>query len=351
MSFFLDFLNLLFGRKPRTPSAPSGLPADSPDEPAQITRVNVLLLIYNPVLDAAGGERLADRPGWSRPDDLVNTIASDLLNASQGLVRYQIAERLELDEFPVLADGFRYTPQTYLDVLSGRTAAHSPARVDYRALLQRFDLLQRVGRGELDEVWVMAPPHVGFYESIMAGSGAFWCNAPPLPDTASCARRFVIMGFSYERGPGEALESYGHRAESILGKVFNCQSFITWAYTPNRQPPTVGSELNLFQRFLCFDQIAPGRAAVGTIHHAPNSLRDYDWGNPTPVRSECYDWLNFPHFKGDVRMVTASEWGGGDIRAHHLWWFAHIPKSAGRKNGIHNNWWQYIANPNNVMVR
>ena len=27
-----------------------------------------------------------------------------------------------------------------------------------------------------------------------------------------------------------------------------------------------------------------------------------------------------------------------------------LPKTAGRKNGIHNNWWQYIANPDNVGV-
>jgi len=26
----------------------------------------------------------------------------------------------------------------------------------------------------------------------------------------------------------------------------------------------------------------------------------------------------------------------------------HFPKTIGRQNGIHNNWWQYIADPNNV---
>jgi len=45
--------------------------------------------------------------------------------------------------------------------------------------------------------------------------------------------------------------------------------------------------------------------------------------------------LNFPNFKGDVRTVGPSEWGNGEIRAHHVWWFNHFPKVAGRKNGIH----------------
>ena len=34
------------------------------------------------------------------------------------------------------------------------------------------------------------------------------------------ARRFVIMGYNYQRGVGEMLESFGHRSESILEKTF-----------------------------------------------------------------------------------------------------------------------------------
>jgi hypothetical protein len=353
-----DFLNSLLGRKPQQPdqpatagtSAPTNVLPDSLNEPAQITNVKVLLIVYNPTMDAATGKKLSESMNWSRPDDLINGFIKDILTTSGGLARYQIARRIEINDFPVLTDGFRYTPQTFRDVLGNKTPMHTPPGVDYDAFLKQFNILQRVADKEFDEVWVMAFPYAGFYESRMGGSGAFWCNAPPLPNTASCKRRFVIMGFSYERGVGEMLESYGHRTESILGKVFNCLDFITWAYKHNRQPATVGANLNAFQRFLCFDQIAPGKAAIGTIHYAPNSTKDYEWGNPTPVKSECYDWASFPNFKGDIRTVTDAEWGGGEIRAHHVWWLSHLPKMAGRKNGIHNNWWQYTANPNNVGV-
>ena len=355
MPTFLDFLNNLLGRASQQPSQPSGaglsaqakLP-DSLNEPAQITDARVLLIVYNPTMD--DGRKLSEYMNWSRPDDLIAGFITDILQTSGGMVRYQIAQRVDLDEFPALADGFRYTPQTFLDVINNRSSLHNPPGADYNAILKQFNILQRVNNKEFDEVWMMAFPYGGFYESIMAGAGAFWCNAPALPNTDSCKRRFVIMGLSYERGVGEMLESYGHRTESILGKVFNCQDFITWAYRPNRVPSNVGSNLNLLQRFLCFDQIAPGKAAIGTIHYAPNSTKDYEWGNQTPVKSECYDWLNFPNFNGDVRTVTASEWGNGEIRAHHIWWLNHLPKTAGRQNGIHNNWWQYIANPNNVTV-
>jgi hypothetical protein len=197
----------------------------------------------------------------------------------------------------------------------------------------------------------MGFPYAGLYESAMGGAGAFWCNAPPLLKTESCPRRFVVMGFSYEREIGEMLHSYNHRCESILAKVFNCQDFLAWTYKPNRTPATIKPDqpLNLFQRFILFDQIAPGRAAIGTVHFAPNGVKDYDLGNPNPVKSECYDWLNFPNFKGDIRMVTAKDWGG-DEEGYQQWWLNHMPKIAGRKNGIHNNWWQYVANPNNVIV-
>jgi hypothetical protein len=108
---------------------------------------------------------------------------------------------------------------------------------------------------------------------------------------------------------------------------------------------------NLWERFCRYDRVSPGNAALGNVHFAPNSVRDYDWGNPSRVVSECDDWLyNFPNFKGVRRTVTARDWGNGEIRAHHKWWLKHLPKTAGQINGISNNWWQYVMDPNNVSV-
>jgi len=302
-------------------------------------------------MDGAAGIRLSTEMGWARPDDLVGRFIADVLQASGGLVRYQIAQRIVLDEFPALDDGFRYDPKTYREIL-GRTAApHSPPRIDYLALLDGSDALRRIENRTIDEVWIMGFPHAGLYESIMAGANAFWCNAPPLDETAVHQRRFVVMGFSFERDVGEMLHAYNHRAEAILAKVFNSLDFLSWAYKPNRVPATVSTdrELNLFERFILFDQIAPGKAGIGTVHYAPNGVRDYDLGNPRLVPSSCHDWLRFPDFRGDVRTVSASEWGGGSERGYQRWWMTHLPKVAGRKDGIHNNWWQCIANLDNIV--
>lgn len=323
---------------------------DNASEPAKICAPKVFLIIYNPVVDTAGHRPLSSFMNWQRPDSLVGNFIAEVQQASGGLVRYQIAQRVELNEFPEMVGGTRYNLDTYQESLK-RGASRTGMKFDYAALVTRFGLLQRIGRGEFDEVWVMAMAFANgeLYESVMGGAGAFWCNAPMLAGTEACRRRFVIMGFSYERQLGEMLHSYNHRAESILGEVFNAMPFLQWAYNPNRQPATVGinQPLNAFQRFCLFEQIAPGRAGVGTIHYAPNSIRDYDLSNPKPVRSTCYDWLSFPNLRGDVRLVSSTEWGGNEA-GYQSWWMRHLPKAVGRQDGIHNNWWQYIANLDNI---
>lgn len=336
MSNLLDIFSSLFGRR-KPPAAPSKpvLPADSAGEPALITLSRVLVLVYDPVMDPATGRKLSETQNWYRVEELVPGFMADILKCSGGLARYQIAQRIDVNEFPAKTDGFRYTPQSYMDVLRGVTPPRLPQEADYLAILTRFKVFERVAKNEIDEVWIIAFPHAGFYESIMGGPGAFWCNAPPLKNTAASKRRFVVMGFSYERHIGEMLHSFGHRAESIMAKAYE----------------KLNGDANLWQRFARYQMVAPGKAAIGTIHFAPNSTRDYEWDSQAPVLSECYDWLNnFPNFKGDIRSVTAQDWGGGDVRLFHQWWLKHLPKVAGRKNGVHNNWWQYVMNPNNVFV-
>jgi hypothetical protein len=46
-----------------------------------------------------------------------------------------------------------------------------------------------------------------------------------------------------------------------------------------------------------------------------------------------------------VRQVNSAEWGGGDIRLHHLWWLRHFPHWAGSTGGRLNNWWDYVLAP------
>ncbi len=271
---------------------------------------------------------------WNNPDDLANTFIQDILETSGGLARFQIVQRVELNEFPALTDGYRYDPLTYQTVINKTQPAHQPEYANYQAILTGLNVLSRITNREIDEVWLMGFPQAGFYELSMCGMGAFWCNSQPQTWSAGCNRRFVVMGFSSERGVGEMLHSFGHRTESILTQAF---------------AKTQGTA-NLYAQFALYDKVAPGKAQVGNIHFPPNAESDYDYNNPRNVLSNCYDWYNFPAFKNDIREVNADEWGNGDMRTLHKWWYKHLPKVAGRTSGVVNNWWQYTMDPNLVNL-
>ncbi len=314
------------------------IPDASPDTPAHssgtlpppITR-KVLVITHNPVLKTQSGRTLKEYFGWQDPVQLAQGYINDIREISYGYANYEIVDHLVVDAYPLKRDGFRYTEQSYLEAWRTRNF-HDPDGVDYLELVREFRMIERVDSGEIDEVWLFGHPYGGYWESIMCGPGAFWCNAPPLAGTEQASRRFVIMGFNFERGVGEMLEDLGHRAESILYKVFE----------------NTRGEANLFEKFTRYDKKDRGRAEVGNVHFAPNSQRDYDWGNRTPVTSRCDTWLNFPDLTGQPRTVTCADWGNGEIRAHHKWWFARFPHIEGESHGVTWNWWQYVIDPNTV---
>jgi hypothetical protein len=300
------------------------------ERPSPVTK-NVSLIIHNPAVPGTG-QTLNDFLGWHDPDRLAAEFINDLREVSRGYANYRIAERILVDGFPLKQDGFRYTAADYVRHWQRRGGFHQPDAVSYDALLAEFDMIAKIEGGAIDEFWLFAFPYAGYYESIMGGPGAFWCNAPPLAQTGDAARRFIIMGFNYERGPGEMLEAYGHRAESIMERVFRDRR---------------GAD-NLWRRFIRHERSHPGAAEVGNIHFAPNSTTDYDWGNPTPVPTRAANWLNFPDLDGPEEILESRAWGRGDIREHHKWWFRHLPHVAGQADGIAYNWWQYIVDPNLV---
>jgi hypothetical protein len=322
---FLAVLRALFRTRP------SELPP--PGEPPQALRRRVLSIIYNPTIAAEGERTLSEVLGWNDPDTLAEQYIADLRETSGGFVDYQVVQRIEAGDWPVKTDGFRYDAATYLENWRSGQGWHDPDRLDYEAVLADFDLLGRIDADQIDEVWLFGFPFAGFYESRMVGPGAFWCNAPPM-DRGDVGRRFVIMGFNYQRGVGEMLEAFNHRVESHMDRVWR-----HFGDDPAR---------NLWKRFTLYDQVAPGRAECGSVHFAPNSEDDYDWGNRRLVPSRCDNWLNFPDLEGEPRQVNCEEWGEGDIRAYHKWWLSHLPRAAGETEGISNNWWWYVVDPNVV---
>ncbi len=298
----------------------------------------VLVITYAPLIPSLGNKPLYEAiAGWSRPDALINKYIEDIRACSYGYANYTVVENVTLPEFTPMLGGQRYTPELFLAAL----ADHQPKiedRADYAAIIDQFQVLDKVRAGAIDEVWIMGYPFGGLRESRMGGPGAFFCNGEVLENTSASSRRFTMMGFSYERGNGEMLESFGHRAESILDQVFSGKT----------------GDANLWERFTRIDWDHPGQAEVGTIHHGPNASLtpdrdDHQWAETRTVPSRHRTWYNFPNLDGECEPTSSDAWKAADITwGHHSWWLNHFPHITGQTNGISNNWWKYIIDPDQV---
>ena len=121
----------------------------------------VLANIHNPVSKAAGGRKVKDAYRWQDPDVLAQGYISDLKQASHGLVHYEIVERIEVDAFPVKADGFRYTDASF-DVAWKARQFHQPDLADYLQFVREFKMIEKVDTGQIDEVWLFGFPYCGY---------------------------------------------------------------------------------------------------------------------------------------------------------------------------------------------
>src|SRR6266516_6728086 len=114
----LDSLLSPFRRRKTTLPAPQlTVILDSEAEPPQQTILRTLVIVYEPTIDIATGTKLSTYMHWNSVEELARGYMSDVLQASGGLVRYQITQRIDVDGFPAKVDGFTYDPLSYLDVV------------------------------------------------------------------------------------------------------------------------------------------------------------------------------------------------------------------------------------------
>lgn len=307
----------------------------APEERPIVTK-KILVLNYDPIIEDAEGDRLHEMLGWYDPYDLTMSYLEDLHYSSHEYVDWEIVEFRDIDEWPLKADGFRYTDDSYLDSYfdSEEFPWHHPDGVDYEEVIATQGLDELVQSGEVDEVIMWGGPYFGYWESQMVGSTAYWCNSGPIVHAGTPL--YVIMGLNYERGVAEAIHSFGHRAESIMWHVYG-----SWS--------SDGTINHLWDRFTRVNyQHGSVPAGCGNVHFPANGTGDYDYANTGLVLSEADDWLNFPEFTGYTHYVNCDTWGGGDYQRNYLnWWYERMPHAAGRNaDGKLNNWWGYLVDMN-----
>ena len=100
--------------------------------------------------------------------------------------------------------------------------------------------------------------------------GAFWCNGPAMEQDC---RRFVIMGFNYERSVKEMVHDYGHRAESLLAKSFDSETFLRKLY---RQESTLSLPIRMNNFYWTWEQYIANPAARNMVRTSSPGLRRCD---------------------------------------------------------------------------
>lgn len=303
---------------------------------------DVLVINFDPIVESHGSQRMHQVLGWNDPHAIADQYAYDLNLSSNGWATYNVVDWIDADWIPILVTDQQYDEDDYIYRIQHGgpwwvDGDGHPYLANYYLLIDDYNLDSRIASGEIDEVWFFGGPYFGFNESRMAGPGAYGVNGVPMPDVDS-ERLFIIMGFSYERWFGEALEDFCHRAEAIMSHVYG--SWHWYSYPPQHN----------WDKFTQIQMYQPGHSACGYVHMAPNSTKEYEWENTTQVWSTCDDWLyNWPNLQGDstMRLVNNSEWGGGNMELHHIWWLNHFPRAVGvNPDTKQNNWWKYLCDFN-----
>jgi len=299
--------------------------------------LNVLLLVYDPVLKTKENLRLHEFKRWSDPWKLTLQVIEDLRFASHGYVNYRVVDIIDHDGYPTKRDGFTYDEEGFLAVLEDPGKARD-GMTSFERMFEQFDLPGRIAAKKIDEIWLWGSPWFHWDElhwkipgdRIPYQTDNPWLYRPyDIPDVG---KTIWIMGFSYERGEGEALEDFCHRIESALSLTVGKG---IWDHEKNGDNPWV--------RFTRTDKGFPGESEVGSCHAAPNSTGDYDWDNKTPVWTYADDWLTYPVLPRKKKLLDCDSGGWKGIVGHHIWFMRHLPHGPGITGGFHDNWWRYVV--------
>lgn len=219
---------------------------------------------------------------------------------------------------------------------------------DYVNFIIRYELVELRNQGCFDMVWVFGIDPLSMYESSMIGENPFWINGNAFQ--TSC-ENFAMFGMTFSR-PDGALEDFCHMCEDMLNYTYG----VSIPEFRGKLEFNDFSELNTWQKFYLCKHNSPAHNkvyGVGQVHFSPNSVRDYDWENHTPVQSYhrafLEDYLEITTKK--LTTFTAREYlndgdyddGPVSLVKHHIWWMQHMPHFPGRdENGYRHNWWDYI---------
>jgi len=329
-------------------SAPVEVVADFVSPKVSPMTVRVALVLFDPVLQAYGYQRLHVRYGWRDPVVMSNSLVKYFRAATDSVVNFVIDTTLDCSRLFTAFRGGYLTVSNYVKYLDEPgwptlKAAADSLKFDYRAMVKYYQLDSLRNIGRVDEVWVYAGPYMGMWESQLMGPKAFWWNSTPIRDGTSLTKLLSVMGLNYERGVDQGFHSFGHRLESAMVQAYQDAQGRPWNDTSANPTPW-----DLFTRI---EKDVPGGAHVGNVHFPPNGASGYDYGNTRWVTSYAQNWFRYPYIYTENTQVNVTTWkykpseplAETDEHLGYLWWFYnHMPRYTGVTDGVLNNWWHYF---------
>jgi hypothetical protein len=309
--------------------------------------VKVAVVYQDPVLSS--GNRIHEEFHWRDPRVLAPSLIKHFRECTDSVVHFQLVETVEASRLFTRYKGTFMSVEQYVQLLKEpgwptlKAASDSgQLAFDYREFVKFYHYDDKRNAGQIDEVWVFAGPYLAMWESQLLGPNAFWWNSTPIRDGTALTKLLSVMGLNYERGVDQAFHSFGHRTESAIREAYREAQGKPW--NPQSSNPTP------WDRFTRINKDMPGQAHVGNVHFPPNGVRDYDYGNTTPVTSYAENWYRYPYLFEQVSQVNVSTWyytpgeplaEGLDHLGYLRWWYGHLPRYVGVSDGVLNNWWHY----------
>lgn len=321
---------------------------------APTKKVKVAVVIFDPIVYGRRIHEYLKTPGverriWNDPWKLNADYKATLKEVSGGVVDYHITEVIDTKEcFTFFThSGEKINQAKLLHLLQEpgwKTLKEQKTSFDYKAFVEYFGFDKKRDADEINEVWVWAPPYLGMWESNMMGEGAFWLNSEPTSNV-NCKELLCVMGLNYERDLACALESYGHRFESMMMKIYG------WWNYPNKHTM---EELTPWEVYCAYaeeyNKFNPSMSHIGKLHYPPNAEKEYDWSNLKKVKTYADNWLFYPDVMNEKpRSINCKDWDCTHL-GYVKWWFRHIPNFDGMNDGKLNNWWHYVVDYNEAVL-
>jgi hypothetical protein len=332
-----------------------GCQASDASQEEEHWKIKVAVVIQDPIINGERAHKVLNTPGhnflWNDPWQLNDEYKKTLEELSGGTVEYEFVEFIDSrDYFTILKEsGELLTEERVVELLQEedwKTLREQGTTFDYHAFISHYEFDKKRDNGEIHEVWMWTFPFGGMWESHMMGEGAFWLNSMPA-ENPTCSEKLIVMGLNYERDLACALESYGHRFESVMMEVYGW-----WDYD-NKSSKEELTNWELYTAYgMKYEKFEPGAAHIGNIHFPPNGRHDYDWGNQEYINTYVDYWSDYPEIEwGEPRRVNCSDWDCSHI-GYMRWWYDHLPRFNGlnHKDGRLNNWWYYVVDYDKALL-